>query len=110
MGKPKIFEELERLASLVPVAFYWTDINSVIVGVNQYGLTIVGNLSYQDIVGKSPYDMYPIETAIPIEENIKAVIQAGKVLSFEESVADLTTGVKRGITLQLELHCSIMVR
>ncbi|MEI8055438.1 MAG: PAS domain-containing protein [bacterium] len=97
--KPKVFEELERLAELAPVAFYWTDTNAIIVGVNQNALKIVGDLSYQkDIIGKSPYEIYPAKTAIVIETNIKKVIEIGKTLSFEESVVDPTTGKMRYYT------------
>ncbi len=97
--KPKIFEELERLAELAPAAFYWTDTNAILVGVNQNALKVVGDLSYQkDIIGKSPYELYPVETATVVEKNIKKVIEVGKTLSFEESVVDLITGKMRYYT------------
>ncbi|MEI8055385.1 MAG: PAS domain-containing sensor histidine kinase [bacterium] len=93
--KPKVFEELERLAELSPAAFYWTDTNAVIIGVNERGLKIVGDLTYKDIVGKSPYDMYPPEIAKIVESNTKKVIETGETLIFEEYVDDLKTGKRR---------------
>ena len=90
--KPKVFEELERLSLLVPAAFYWGDTNMVIRGVNKSGLKIVGNLSEQDLIGKSPYDLYSKTEADIITSNARKVLETRKTLTFEESLEDLTTG------------------
>jgi len=97
--KLKVFEKLEDLSALVPTAFYWTDTEAKIVGFNQYCLTIIGAPSSQSYIGKGPFDMYPKDIADIVYANTKQVVQAGKTLSFEESVADITTGKIRYYTV-----------
>ncbi|MCL5261041.1 MAG: HAMP domain-containing histidine kinase [Gammaproteobacteria bacterium] len=91
-NRPRVFDELERLAILVPAAFYWTDTNAIIKGFNLYCPTIIGSPSSQGYLDKGPYDMYTPETAKVIYENTIKVVQTGKTLTFEESIADLSTG------------------
>jgi PAS domain S-box-containing protein len=93
--KPKVFEELERLAELSPAAFYWTDANSIIMGFNKNCLAIIGADPSTNYIGKSPYDMYPLEIAKIVDNNTKKVIKTGKTLVFEEYVDDLKTGKRR---------------
>lgn len=96
---PKIFTKLEVLASLVPAAFYWTDKEAVIKGCNLHCPIIIGSPPYKSYIGKSPYDMYPTETAKVVYENTKKVMETGEMLTFEESVADITTGKNRYYTV-----------
>lgn len=92
---PKIYKELERLATLVPIPFYWANTDCVVVGLNKHGLNLKEALSYKELTGKSAYDFYTPETAAIVEKHSKMVMAEGKTLSFEEELIDLVTGVKR---------------
>ncbi|MEI8054866.1 MAG: PAS domain-containing protein [bacterium] len=91
MSTPKVFKKLEEFALLVPVPFYWADLNCIVMGVNEplTGLCIDKNLA-NNLIGKSAHDLYTPETAAMIEEHSKLVMQTGKKLTFEEMYILLT--------------------
>lgn len=87
----KIFKALELVAPILPVSTYWHDVNGVVLGVNEHCLNRIGS-SYQDIVGKSPYEFYPEHTAEHIVSHNAQVIRGGEVMAQEEWIEDITTG------------------
>lgn len=95
----KVFDDLEKLANLVPTALYWTDRDAIILGVNQYSMRIGKDLSSQSsFIGKGPYDMYPTKIADMIYNNTREVIQTGETHVFKEMIPDVTTGRTRYYT------------
>ena len=91
--KPKIFADLEELASLVPIAFYWVDVDTTILGGNQIAFDMIKGVSSacKDIIGKNAFDMFPKDTAKDLVNNNKKTVRAQKSLSFEETVIDIKT-------------------
>ncbi|MBP9741877.1 MAG: GNAT family N-acetyltransferase [Burkholderiales bacterium] len=87
----KIFRALELVAPVLPVSTYWHDVNGVVLGVNEHCLNRIGS-SYQDIVGKSPYEFYPEHTAEHIVSHNTQVIRSGEIMVQEEWIEDITTG------------------
>ena len=95
----KVFDDLEKLANLVPTALYWTDRDAIILGANQYSMRIGKDLSSQSsFIGKGPYDMYPTKIADMIYNNTREVIQTGETHVFKEMIPDVTTGRTRYYT------------
>jgi len=95
LRKAKVLEDLERIAQMLPSPFYWLDTRNVILGGNELALHGIGAESYSEVIGKTPHDLYPVEIADNITNHNEAVIKAGKILSQEESIKDITTGKTR---------------
>jgi PAS domain S-box-containing protein len=87
----KIFKALELVAPILPVSTYWHDTDGVVLGVNEHCLNRIGS-SYQNIVGKSPYEFYPEHTAEHIVSHNNKVIRSGEIMAQEEWIEDITTG------------------
>lgn len=96
--KPKIFEEFERLASLVPVPLYWLDTEGVFVGMNNLCLEKTGVASVDVFIGKRYDQAHPKDIAEKIIENLRLVVSSGKSLETEELIRDFTTGENRYFT------------
>lgn len=90
--KSRMIEDLERLAPLLPTPIYWTDKNSVVLGVNNQVLLAAGATSYDVMVGKTPFDFYPEKMAKKIILHNNEVMRTGKILSQEETIKDISTG------------------
>jgi PAS domain S-box-containing protein len=96
---------LEEIANTVPVPFYWLDLNQRYLGINSFGLKATGTLSYEnDFQGKSPYDIYPQETAHKMVLCHQQVIQANKIICKEEFVEDIDGDKKHFNTTVAPLH------
>ena len=93
--KPKIFENLEKLAPSIPVPLYWFDIDCVFMGMNELCLKVTGAKSFDVFIGKNYYQVHRKDIADEIVKNIKAVINTGKVVEAEEIIKDLSTGKDR---------------
>src|SRR5208283_31841 len=89
--KHPIFEFLDKLAPLMPIAFYWLDREGRIVGANELCNTTVSE-SPDKILGKKYSEIYPLDPELveKIEKNIKFVIDTGKTTVNEEVLNDLT--------------------
>jgi len=90
--KAKILEHLEAIAPVIPSSIYWLDIDNIIIGGNERALQYTGGLSFNDVIGKTLYDLYPKDIADRIVRHNQEVIRTGKTLSQEESTRDITTG------------------
>ena len=95
---PKILKELEKIAQILPAPIYWEDINSVIIGGNEAVFNATGALKRDAYIGKTLYELYPKEMADNIKRHNELVMKTGKVLSQEESIEDITTGVVKYFT------------
>jgi PAS domain S-box-containing protein len=91
-SKPAILSELEKVAQLLPVNIYWLDKDNRIMGGNQQALKSVGAESFDEVIGKSLYDIYPAEIANKIIQHNNEVLATGNILSQEEDIRDITTG------------------
>ncbi|MCD6047623.1 MAG: Sensory box histidine kinase/response regulator [Gammaproteobacteria bacterium] len=90
--KPKIIEYLETVAPILPAPIYWEDVNSVILGGNEPVFKATGALVPDAYVGKTLYELYPIDMATHIKKHNEEVMSTGKILSQEEAIEDITTG------------------
>ena len=96
--KLPVFEELERIAEIIPYPLYWHDTNFVVLGANKTILDAVGDIHHNAIIGKTPYDFYRPEEAEAIIKNYKEVLATKKVLYHGESIKDITTGETKYFT------------
>ena len=83
---------LELLAPSFPIPMYWNDLSSVVLGANERTLSAVGISRIDEILGKTPYEMYPSEIAERIVKHNEEVIRIGQILSQEEIIKDIATG------------------
>lgn len=90
-----ILDALNLVAPILPTPIYWHDINGAVLGLNDSCLQTMGAPSRESIIGKTPYDFYPKETADMIWNHSKKVIATGETLSQEEAIHDITTGEYR---------------
>jgi PAS domain S-box-containing protein len=88
--KPRILENLEQVAQILPVPIYWLDVNSVVLGGNDLFFKAIG-ASPKDL-GKTAYDVYPKEIAERIIRHNEEVMEKNEILSQEEPIEDITTG------------------
>ncbi len=88
----KILDNLVQVAQAIPVPICWLDKESIVLGANEPLLKALGIASYKDLIGKSPYDLYPKEMAEPIKYNEEEVVRSGKIISQEDRVVDVATG------------------
>lgn len=86
----RIFDILEIVAPILPTIIYWHDTNGVVLGVNAHCLKAIG--ATRDIIGKTPYEFYPKETAEQILSHHEKVIKTGEILSQDERIEDIKTG------------------
>ena len=93
--RPKIFDELDRIARLIPIPVYWLDINYVIVGGNNLCLAAIGSSESEIndvLIGKTYYDYYPKEIADDLTARIKIVLEENRATKDEEMITDIKTG------------------
>ncbi|MDQ5921168.1 MAG: two-component system, OmpR family, aerobic respiration control sensor histidine kinase ArcB [Pseudomonadota bacterium] len=96
--RSKIFDELERIAPLVPTPMYWLDTNYVILGGNDVCLEAIGskaNSMSEALVGKTYYEYYPKEIADELTRLAKIVLDKKQSTKTEEKIIDVTTGKAR---------------
>lgn len=89
--KFKVLKYLEVIAPILPTPIVWTDLNSIVLGINELGLKAIG-ITREAIIGKCIHDLYPKEIADHIREHDKKVIEQRKIMSQEEKIVDVTTG------------------
>jgi Histidine kinase-, DNA gyrase B-, and HSP90-like ATPase./PAS fold. len=94
LTKNEVFKTIERFADVVPVNLYWLDENHILLGANKRVSEDVPG----DYTGKTPYDYFPFEIADKLVQHNKTVMQSGKVLSYEEQIKDMATGITRCVT------------
>lgn len=86
--KIKLFSEIEKIAALIPTPVFWEDLNGVVLGGNDLTFQGVG-AKREDIIGKSLYELYPIDVVNIMLANNRKVIHGRKPLEFEESNIDV---------------------
>ncbi|MCC2667039.1 MAG: hypothetical protein K0S63_955 [Gammaproteobacteria bacterium] len=105
MANVSIFKSLEAVCAVLPVPFYWMGADGTVLGLNDRCLEGMGAASAEDVIGKTPYDFYPSETAELILKHNQEVIRTGETLSQEERIEDITTGqVKYCIAIKSPLR------
>jgi len=97
------FEELERIAEVIPTPVYWIGPDGAIfLGVNKYGRKTIGR-SYNDFVGKSIRGLYPHEMAEKIVKHNIHVLQQADVLSQEETIVDAYGNIRHFMAIKSPL-------
>ena len=76
---------IDNLIAHVPVSIYWKDLNGVYMGCNQFVLRMAGLSSYDQIIGKTDYDLVWKDIADITREVDLDVIRTGKIKKLEES-------------------------
>lgn len=89
----EIFKALEIAAPLLPNPVYWQDRQGVVLGINDHCLEAMG--TSREIIGKTPYEFYPKETAELILNHHNLVMDTGEILAQEERINDITTGKEK---------------
>lgn len=83
----QIFKSLELVADIIPVPFYWLDLNCIIKGCNQVALSVL-NMTRDDVISKGHYEFYPLAVAERLITNTQQVIETGATMEFEEQIID----------------------
>jgi len=94
-NRPKIFDELDRVAPLIPTPVYWLDTNYVIAGGNDLCLSAIGSdkaTMKEALIGKTYYDYYPKEIADELTKMVSIVLETGRATKVEEKITDVATG------------------
>ena len=100
-----ILRQLENVAPLIPAALYWTDTQSRILGANQACLEVMGVHSADQLVGKTPYDIYPDDIAKGIVDHTNLVIETNASHTRAYLARDISTGKKRYLSsIRLPVH------
>lgn len=90
-SKPKILEDLERIAPLLPAPLYWEDKNAVVLGANDICFSETGAMVSDAFIGKALYELYPKEMAEQIKSHNEMVMETKQTLSQEEAIEDIST-------------------
>ena len=91
----KIFDDIARVAQLLPTPNYWLDKDAVLVGGNKHFYTILGIDENTVALDKFIHSKFPNEVTQRIIENEKEVIRSGNDSSEEEITQDILTGERR---------------
>ena len=83
---------LEKFASIIPAPVYWVDNESRALGANQATLDEIECDALEDVIGKTPYDIYPYELADKIVKHNQEVFRTKKTLEQEECIKGPKTG------------------
>ncbi len=94
MNRAGIFDILEIVSPMLPTIIYWHDTKGVVLGANAHCLKAIG--ATRDIIGKTPYDFYPKETAEQILNHHEQVIKTGEILSQDEQIENRKYDNRRG--------------
>lgn len=86
--KDKEIYRLKNVIENLPGSIYWKDQNGVYLGVNCFSIEKMRsvNLAWQDIVGKTDYDLFPKEVADAYRKNDLEVMTSGHESSREEVI------------------------
>jgi PAS domain S-box-containing protein len=83
--KAVIINYLEEIAECLAGNFYWKDRDGYYLGCNKSTLDIPGTSGEKNVIGKTDYDLWP-DRADELRKNDIAVMESGKLLSFEETI------------------------
>lgn len=98
-----IFENIKQTSPLKAIPVYWTDRNSVCMGINAYGSQVFGDSADAFLPGKTPYDLYPHDVAEKIVQHDQEVIRSGKILTQEKFMRDAEGKTRRFATIKSPL-------
>lgn len=86
--KDKEIYRLKNVIENLPGSIYWKDRHGVYLGVNRFSTEKMrsSNLDWQDIVGKTDYDLFPKEVADTYRQNDLEVMTTERESSREETV------------------------
>ena len=85
-SKIEALHTLSEILDSIPEHVYWKDTNGVFVGCNRQQAKSVGLSSAEDLIGKTDYDILPVEQAESIVKTDKEIIDSGKSkIIFEKS-------------------------
>ena len=94
---------LKKFSELVPIPFYWLDLNQFYLGVNSFVIEVTGTQSFEkDFLGKTPFDVYPHEMAQNIVQHHQYAIANETIVVEEESINDVTTGKIKYFTATIQ--------
>lgn len=94
----EFIKTIESIAAILPAPLYWLDKNSAVLGCNEAALKAIGASCFEEVIGKSPYDFYPLEMAEKIVKHNEEVMLTNNTLAQQEVIKDLRTGEIRYYT------------
>lgn len=80
---------LEKIVALMPGLIYWHDRNGVVLGCNNEEARVLGFSSRYELIGKTPYDVFPKEVADRLIKNNDLILNQGKPHILEEEIVIL---------------------
>lgn len=99
----EFFKVLKQFSELVPIPFYWLDLNQFYLGINSFVIEVTGTESFEkNFLGKTPFDVYPHGMAQNIVEHHQYVITNETAVVEEESIKDVTTGEIKHFTATIQ--------
>ena len=99
----EFLKALKQFSELVPIPFYWLDLNQFYLGINSFVIEVTGTESFEkNFLGKTPFDVYPHAMAQNIVEHHQYVITHESPLVEEESIKDVTTGEIKHFTATVQ--------
>jgi len=98
MQTKKKFSDLQSAAQIISIPLYWLDLNQVFLGINDLVVSGIGANSTMDVVGKTPYELYPHDLAHAIVLHHQEVIHRGETVITEEVIQNVTTGATQYYT------------
>jgi PAS domain S-box-containing protein len=103
-NRPKIFDDLEKIAPIIPAPFYWLNTQRVIVGANKALLNSVG-VGPESFIGRTPDEIYPKSFADHIKAKEDLVLTDGITIADEDEAINITSGEARWFTtVRAPLH------
>lgn len=87
-----ILTALELVANTIPTPLYWHDTEGRVLGLNEACLQGMGAQNRTSIIGKTPYDFYPEDTANMIWLHSSEVMHKQMVMSQNEPINQISTG------------------
>ena len=80
-----IVKSLTQILDCTPGSVYWKDSKGFYLGCNMFMVKTAGLRSPDDIIGKTDFDLWPVN-AKKIRENDLKIMESGKAISLEEKV------------------------
>ena len=87
-----IFKQLEEIANVIPVPFYWGSLDHTLLGANHLFYEALGIIDCPEkYLGRTPYSVYPKEIADELAEKHRTIIESNQPLITQEKVTNITT-------------------
>jgi len=91
LQRSSTLKNLKVISDIIPANVFWLDEKFKIIGANLSTLNAIGADSYDEILNKTVYDLYPSDTAEKILKHYVEALESNKTLRHEELIQDIKT-------------------